>query len=125
MHPRRSSSLSLSLRSQTEGDHEERYRRELQQQEATTPATTDTERAEDGQADDQTNGVPGDLGYFLHSWKLVFSAPPAAVAAAQSAGASAGSDIERIRIVCPPPAAFQAALGLEPFPSLALRSRSS
>lgn len=91
----------------TEEDHEERYRRELQQGEK-NEGDGDSHKSEDGaqEVEDDTNGVPGDLGYFLHSWKLVFAHPTASNGAA-----------ERIRIVCPPPPAFRAAWGQQPLPS--------
>lgn len=106
--------LPLHTRSaQTEEDHEERYRRELQQGENNEGDDHDSHKSEDGaqEVEDDINGVPGDLGYFLHSWKLVFAHPTAT-----SSNRSAAE--QRIRIVCPPPPAFRAAWGQQwPLPS--------
>jgi len=91
----------------TEGQHEERYKKELQgflwgEEESSERLVRHLEEPNQAtQEENNRSGVPGDLGYFLHSWKFVFN--------------HLQVPNKRMRITCPPPPSFQAVWG-KPFP---------
>ncbi len=53
------------------------------------------EKEDDNEGDEGNSGLPGDCGYYLHSWKLVFPHP---------------TELNRtIKVISPPPPQLQSA----------------